>query len=303
MAVQKPFQEVTVENTNVLEYTPPAGSAAIITAVFCLTEYLDILVLKVGNRTVNAWNVGPTFLNQALPPVLNFTDKSILNVLKKVGLPTEFPVAEGEKILLQTSNNAKYIGMHLRLVEPGDITEDMANAKAAKERIIFIHGTNSKDITESGWFRLDKCLNPPEMHSWPFQEVACPFDEIQIFSIASPPYQENSYTGGSNVYATQKRVRIWKGTELLLHPREEGFITEGGGATEGEYNYGWGGSYNELPMVPAGEENNIFIFPEPLVFKRGEEMAIEVKLDIDDTAKVPSGRLICSLIGKIIKSE
>jgi len=303
MAVRNAFLEVTAENTNQLEYTPPAGSAAFITAVFALTSELDILTLKIGNRTVNSYRIGPSFLNQALPPVLNFTDKSIIQALKKIGLPVEYPVLEGEKVLLQTQNNVQYLGMHFRLVDPGDVTPDMPNGRNGKERLIFIHGTNANDITESGWHRLDKCLNPPEMHSWPFEESACPFDEIQIFSIACPPYQENSYTGGTDCYATQKRVRIWKATELLLHPWEDGFITEGGGAVAGGYNYGWGGSYNELPLVPAGEEENIFIFPEPLVFKRGEEMAIEVKFDIDENAKVPSGRVICSLIGKVVKPE
>jgi len=303
MAVQAAFKEITVENTTTLEYTPPAGSAAIIMSVFCLTDYLDIMVLKIGSRTVQAYNVGPSFLNQALPPVLNITDKSIMKCLKKIGLPVEYPVMEGEKVVLQTSNTARYLGIHFKEVDPEDVTPDMPNGKAAKERLIFIHGTNANDITESGWHRLNKCLNPTEMHSWPFEEVACPFDEIQIFSIASPPYQENSYTGGSDVYATQKRLRIWRGTELLFHPREEGFITEGGGAEAGSYNYGWGGGDNELPMVPAGEEENIFVFPEPLVFKRGEEMAIEVKLDIDTDAKVPTGRLICSLVGKVVKAE
>lgn len=303
MAVQAPFKEITVENATTLEYTPPAGSAAIITAEFCLTDNIDVMTLKIGNRTVQAFHVGPYFLNQALPPVLNTTDKSIMKCLKKIGLPTEYPVAEGEKLVLQTSNTARYLGIHFREVDPADVKPDMPNGKAAKERLIFIHGTNSSDITESGWYRLDKCLNPTEMHSWPFEEVACPFNEIQIFSIASPPYQENSYTGGSDVYATQKRLRVWRGTELLFHPNEDGFITEGGGAEAGSYNYKWNGGYNELPMVPSGDEENIFVFEEPLVFKRGEEMAIEVKLDIDTNAKVPAGRLICSLIGKVVESR
>jgi len=303
MAVRAAFKEITVENTTKLEYTPPAGAGAILTAVFCLTDNIDILTLKIGARTVAAFRVGPSFLNQALPPVLNLTDKSIMKTLQKIGLPTEFPVMEGEKVVLQTSNTARYIGIHFREVDAEDVKADMPNGREAKERIIFIHGTNKSDITESGWHRLDKCLNPTEMHSWPFEETACPFNEIRIYSIASPPYQENSYTDSNDVYATQKRLRIWRGTELLFHPNEEGFITEGGGAVAGSYNYGWGGSYNELPLVPAGEEENIFVFPEPLIFKRGEEMAIEVKVEIDETAKIPAGRIICSLIGKVVKPE
>ena len=303
MAVKKAFQEIVVRDTNKLEYTPPAGSGAIITDIFSNADSKGFVTLKIANRTVLCLQTGIPVMNQTMPPFTSSSYKSLLRALKKVGLPTEFPVAEGEKVLIQADVATKMIGMHFKLVDPEDIKEDMPNGKSARERLIIIHGTNKYDITSENWYRLDKCLNPPEMHSWPFEEVACPYDEFHLYGLGTVPYSRNSYPGGTDAFAIQRAIRIWKGTELLFHPNEAGFVTEGETPNFGEVDIKYGGDMNELPFIPRGDKEDIFIFEEPPIFKRGDEMAVEVKFYVDEGASVPEEEVIFALIGKVVKPE
>ncbi|RLC47039.1 MAG: hypothetical protein DRH57_04865 [Candidatus Cloacimonadota bacterium] len=303
MAVKKAFQEIVVRDTDKLEYTPPAGSGAIITDIFSFANNRSFITLKIGNRTVLYLQTGPHIMNQALPPSSGSSYKSLLRALKQVGLPTEFPVAEGEKILVQGSSATTVIGMHFKLVDPEDIKEDMPNGKSARERLIIIHGTNKYDITSENWYRLDKCLNPAEMHSWPFEEVACPYDEFHLYGLGTVPYSQNTYAGGADAFAIQRAIRIWKGTELLLHPNEEGFVTEAEQPESGSANEKYGGDNNELPFIPRGDKGDIFIFEEPLIFRRGDEMAVEVKFYVEENSGAPAGKIVFALVGKVVKPE
>lgn len=301
MATIKPFRTVVATSAKELSFTPPSGRAAIVFFIACLTNSAGWATVKSANATVGFFEIGPDARNH-LPLVPSDSNSGgVLDILKGLGLPTEFPVPEGEKFVVSTSVTCDYIIVRYREVEPGDVTPDMPNAKAGKEALRIFYGTNSSDITSSGWSKLNKSLNPSEMHNWPFEEVASPFDSIEIHAIGVLDYEENTYTGGSNVYGRTERVRIWKGTELLFHPQEDGFVCLGDGAEAGSANKSYAGGTNELPYAGAVRKGSLFVLPEPLVVAKGEELAVEVKVAVDTNAKVTKEELRCALFSKVIR--
>jgi len=303
MAVINPLREVTAENTNQLTFTPPSGRAAIVFDIGVVTDNNGFVTIKSANSTVGFFEIGWYAHNHLhLAPGNEFA-KSVFQYLKEIGLPTEFPIPEGEKFVLTSTVTTKYMVVRYREVEPSDITPDMPNAKAAKEMLRVFYGTNKEDITSSGWYRLDKSLNPAEMHNWPYEEVASPFDVVELHAIGVLDVQHTE-AGTTTDHAETKRVRLWKGTEVLIHPNEDGFICVGDRAPEGAAGTSYGLGINELVYATPTTGTKLFTFPEPIRFSKGEEMAIEIYVNVEGSgAKMPANTLRAALFCKVIRGE
>ena len=301
MAVIKPFREKYALNASILEFTPPSGRAAIVKGIGCYTSQNGFATIKSANTTVGFFEIGGDERNHLRMPTDNWRTGSILEQMEKMGIPVDIPVPEGEKFVIQCDCTPFFLCVRYQEVDPGDIKPDMPNAKNGKEMARILYGTNSADITSSGWYRLDKSLNPPEMHNWPFEEVANPFDTIEVHAIGILDVQHNEYDSANSAdhFSQTTRTRIWKGTEVLFHPDEDGFYTWGGGAASGSTNTAYGKGNNELPYVGPQQNSRLFVFPEPVVFSKGEEMAVEVYCDVD--GKIPAETLRAALFCKVVR--
>jgi len=303
MAVISPLKEVIGTSTNQLTFTPPSGRAAVVFDIGVLANGEGFATIKSANATVGYFEIGYRCRNHLILAPSNIDNKNILQILKDIGLPTEFPVPEGEKFVINTSITADYIVVRYREVDPGDITADMPNAKNGKELLRVFYGTNKDDITSTGWYRLDKSLTPAEMHNWPFEEVANPFDSIELYAVGVLDIQHTE-AGTSTDHAETQRVRLWKGTEILIHPNEDGFICAGTGAPSDSGGTVNGMGPNELPYTTYQSFGSIFAFPEPIRFNKGEEMAVEIYVNVEGSgAKMPANTLRAALFCKVLRGE
>jgi len=303
MAVINPYREVIATSTKQLSFTPPSGRAAIVFDVAVIGDIYAFATLKSANATVGFFEVGYKHRNHLMLAPSNILPKNTLQLLKDLGLPTEFPVPEGEKFVVSLSDTADYILVRYREVDPGDVTSDMPNAKNAKEMLRIFYGTYDSDITSTGWYKLNKSLNPPEMHNWPFEEVANPFDSIELYAIGILDVQHTE-SGTSTDHAETKRARLWKGTEVLFHPNEDGFVCVGSGAPSGSGGTAFAYGDNELPYSPYQNYSAIFRFPEPIKFSKGEEMAVEIYVNVEGSgAKMPANTLRAALFCKVLRGE
>jgi len=303
MAVISPLKEVIGTSTNQLTFTPPSGRAAIVHDVGIIASGSGFATIKSANATVGYFEIGEWYRNHLTLAPSNSKHLNTLQALKGIGLPTEFPVPEGEKFVVSTSITANYIIVRYREVDPGDVTPDMPNGKAAKEMLRLFYGTNKSDITSSGWYRLDKSLNPAEMHNWPFEEIANPFDTIELYGIGVLDIQHTE-AGTSTDHAETQRVRLWKGTEVLFHPNEDGFICIGQGASDSATDTSYASGPNELPYIGDQYAGSIFVFPKPVRFGKGEEMAVEIYVNVEGSgAKMPANTLRTALFCKVIRGE
>lgn len=295
MGVIEPFREIHNQYTNGISFTPKAGRAAIVHDILCCSDNAGWATVRSANTTVGFFEIGPKVRNHLEMAPSDDQIKSVLQDLAQHNLPCSFPVPEGEVFSISTDVEYSFLIVHFSEVDPGDIKPDMPNAKQATEMLRIFYGTNSADITSSTWQRLDKSLNPSEMHNWPFEEIPCPFDILELHAIGALSYEENTYTGSADVYGSTKALRVWRGTELLFHPNEDGFVTLGGGAVSGSANVHYGDGRNQIPYTGGNEQGNLFYFPEPVIFKRGEEMRVDVQYDIDANAKVTANATRCAL--------
>ena len=297
MAVINALREKYASGVNSFSFTPRAGTAAIIYLIAINAAAADFAKITAMNTTVGIFEIGPVARNHLAYPASEIYNTNLMEFLKAKGIETEIPVAEGEVFSIETTNNMDNLIVRYREVEPGDVKPGMANYPGSAEQLKLLYGTNATDITASGYARLDKSLNPTEMHNWPFEEVACPFEKIAIAGIGILNVQENVYDTADHISQIEK-TRFWKGTKQLFTEGQDGFITLGSGASSGSSNAVFGKGINELPYVPNRTTGDIFMFTEPLEFVRGDEFAVEEYCNIASSGKISAGNLRCVLIGK-----
>ena len=297
MAVINALREKYASGVSTFSFTPRAGTAAIINLIMINAAAADFAKITAMNTTIGIFEIGPAARNHLAYPASDKSGINFLEDLKTKGIETEIPVAEGEVFSIETTNNMDNLMVRYSEVEPGDVKAGMANYPGSPEQLKLLYGTNSTDITASGYARLDKSLNPTEMHNWPFEETACPFEDLTVKAIGILNVSENNSASADQKAETTK-TRFWKGTKQLFTEGQDGFITAGTGATASAVNTVFGQGINEMPYVSDNAHGKIKLLPEPLVFKRGDEFAVEEYITVATSAQITAGNLRCVLIGK-----
>ena len=300
MAIIRPLRTLMAENTDTLSFIPPAGRAAIVQDISVISSDMQLATVRSAGATELQIMVGSAKLSHCYPAPFTDKEMNVLQYLKSKGINVDIPVPEGEKFVVNLPSHADYILVKYKEVTPDEIKPELPNWKGSKKHFRVLYGSNQSDITETGWVRLDKSLNAKELHNWPFEEVASPFKKLKIYAVAALETEYNAWDGASDLYARTERIRLWKGTELILAEDEKGFLCYGSGATSGSVNIAYAKGKNELPWSGGNGQGNVFTFPEPLSFSKGEELGIEVYINIVNSgAKIPAEKLYFALFAEV----
>ena len=300
MAIINSLREKHASGVNTFSFTPRAGTAAVIQDIMINAAAADFAKITAMNATIGIFEIGAAERNHLAYEANDQYGINLMQYLKEKGIETAIPVAEGEVFSIETTNNMDNLIVRYKEVDTGDVKDTMPNYPGSKEQLKLLYGTNADNITASGYARLDKSLNPTEMHNWPFEETACPFEQISIKAIGILNVQQNVY-GSADAISQTEKTRFWKGTKQLFTEGSDGFLTIGTGAASGSSNVVYGKGINELTYTPTRDAGGMLILPEPLEMVRGDEFAIEEYCNIASGGKIEAGNLRAVIIGTLGK--
>ncbi len=212
--------------------------------------------------------------------------RTILGYLEEKGVFTGFPIAEGQKMTLEASVAAEYLGDVTIVYEEhggGDIKSDMVNGSESSEYMIINYGDVGSTITVAGEYLIDTYNSPNEFPQFPIDDDVPAKTEIDLVGIlASEAYD---YTGAAQISYTTYLKLVRERTVLFDEDRNgllmRGWVSAG---TIAENNYGEGnslvGNYSTVDMKKP------YMLPKPITFGAGEELNVFILSDIVTAASI-----------------
>jgi len=303
MAIVEPYMEKVVENSTLLEYIPDPGRAIIVKNLIVEPpdEVTHVIVTAKTRGTLVFWG-GNSHQISMLGTVK--TEKigkhTIFDMAREMGLEWQLPVPQGAKFVVETDVAAMYIKIEYEIRDAADVAPDLPNGPAATTLYYTPVLTNSADITTAGYNRLDLSPLPVEFPAFPAEP--CPSNtRITLYAIIAHDVEHNAWDGTADHFGRTLRYRLTKGRTVLFDEEARGFICKGAGATSGSVNTAIGKGYSQIPVPSTARPVEWFFLPEPIVFEEGEELNIDVEVELDDAnALLPAN--MCS-VGFIAKME
>jgi len=302
MVLKRKNEFQSFDNVKEIDITPNEQEALIVKKIELYNPSLnDYMEINVGKATVGYF---PTAINGNELFKFQSTgeaNKNYFDVLKEHGLKLTYPVATGEHFILKLGSNVEKVKVIYDVYDGTDIKPDMPNGSKSDTLTFMNVITNSKEITESGYYTLDKSLNPKEMPDFPV-DVVPPNFNIKIHSIGFLPVAV-SVGDGTNTLGTSytEYLRMFYKRQVLFDPNRAGFNvladkTFTTTSTTKTYNYTE--MINDLPYVES-ENTKLTFFDNTLRFNEGDELNIQVKSAIDPDVTIEPEKILCYVLQTI----
>jgi hypothetical protein len=202
---------------------------------------------------------------------------TLLGLLKKMGIWTGWPVAEGETFRLSGGKNpnARQVVIY-EIWEPGDIKADDLNGSRSKEYLLVNYGNCGATIKTTGDHLYTTSKNPAEFPDFPFGGVVPAKYEIEILGICGSTFAPKANENAN--YSYTQFLKLIKDREILFDEDRNGILFEQrnldlGGRRDGIADgISLIGNYSEIDKQPP------LFFDPPLKFVAGEELGVYVTL-------------------------
>ena len=277
MAIKARDQVKWVINSATLELEADTGEAFIVKDILVTSISGGYLTVSIDKTTVGYFRVNSAKLGNHLRfSTSDIVKYSILRYLWDRKLFSGYPVAEGQKIVLNTTGNT-YMVLIYDIYEPGDVSPDMENGSEAKEYLLLNYGRYSGGSTLADGDNLyDKSILPSEFPDFPFGRSVPAKTTINILGILASDVG-NTSGSGANKQRTQY-LKLIKEREVLFNEDKEGLLMYGSVPAADSLRVGLGssvvGNYTEV------DEKLPLLFTEPLSFASGEELTVIVNTDV-----------------------
>ena len=302
MVLKRKNEFQSFDNVKEIDITPNEQEALIVKKIELYNPSLnDYMEINVGKATVGYF---PTAINGNELFKFQSTgeaNKNYFDVLKEHGLKLTYPVATGEHFILKLGSNVEKVKVIYDVYDGTDIKPDMPNGSKSDTLTFMNVITNSKEISESGYYTLDKSLNPKEMPDFPVDVVPANF-QIKIHSIGFLPLAV-SLGDGTNTLGTSytEYLRMFYKRQVLFDPNRAGFNVLGNKTfttTSTTKTYEYSELINDLPYVES-ENTKLTFFDNTLRFNEGDELNIQVKTTIDSDATIEPEKILCYVLQTI----
>lgn len=283
MALINPFMMKSAIGSDSLELKAEPGESFLVKDVMVdNTSDVEFAKIMIDRMTVGYFSVYNQYVNQLIFARDKAVIPTVLEFLHQKGLFNGYPVATGQKLLIQiTGATTKNIRVAFERYSEGDIKADMPNGTASKSYIFVNYGTNSQAVLTTKYVKFDTALNPAEFPDFPYGAVVPANTKISILGILVPSYRK-----AVNIGSEYRYLRMIRGREVLFDPDKNGVYV-----THGMNCWPWGDEYSERA---------INLLPQPLVFLPGEELTIEASVVF---ANGTGGLALAYLLGLILKVE
>jgi len=209
---------------------------------------------------------------------------TLLELLRKLGLFSGYPVAEGQSFIIEGVKDSDSIVMvQYEIHEPGDISSDMPNGSESSEYLFVNYGNAGGSIQATSENILTTPKNPAEFPDFPYGKVVPPNYEISLLGVLGSTFAPKENDGSA--YSYTKYLKLVKQRETLFDEDRNGILfiarNDTSKANCDMVAEGWSpiGNYSdEDAKLP-------FIFPEPIVFAPGDELGVYVVLEVASTGQ------------------
>lgn len=233
-----------------------AGGAAVATG-----NMIGSLSASTTYRRVNQ-------LEQVLRP-----SRTILGYLAKLGIFKGYPVATGQKLLIEGAAQTGAIqAVVYERYDEGDIKPDMENGSEANTYIFLNYGNCGGNVNKTGDSIYNTSKSPAEFPDFPFGKDVPAGHRISLIGILGSDFAPKENDGTD--YILTRYLKLIKEREVLFDEDKNGILFEAIHKT----------ALGNMDMVGEGislignysdvDGREPLIFPEPLVFNEGEELAV-----------------------------
>ena len=200
-------------------------------------------------------------------------NKTILGLLKDLGLFEGYPVAEGQKFVISGAKQAGAIQMVLyEIYDPADISSDMPGGSASSEYIFLNYGNTGGNINKTGDTVYNTPQSPAEFPDFPFGKDVPARTEVDLIGILASDFAPGE-NDGTNYILTQY-LKLVRAREVMFDEDRNGLLLRAlqTAAPAGVDVVGEGmsviGNYSDVDArLPL-------LFPSPITFHPGEELGV-----------------------------
>lgn len=267
MGLIEPYmmQWASVAGLKSMELEAETGESILIKGVdaYAPDDGSNFTEFKIGRLTVGYFYTKKAYANHLEQFEAAMNVGNILTQMIDRGIMTGYPVAEGEKFLIDNKDAAaRYRAVFYETYDAGDMVSEMPNGSKAKEFSFVNYGTNESEITANTYGEADFALNPSEYPAFPFGDDVPSKTEIDIHAILVLNFDP---TGATATTRDEVRsLRLTKDREVLWDKTRQGIY-----CTQGMSRLCWGCT-RQAPVV------KVQWLPEPLHFEAGEELKVEM---------------------------
>jgi hypothetical protein len=217
----------------------------------CLIDRLSIGFFYIGD--INANHLEQCSEADALP--------NIFQRLQQLGVFNGYPIAQGETFEIRPAvAGATIVGAIVyEIWDAGDYKPEDDCGSQAKSFTYLNYGTNSAQIDAAAYGAIDQSRNPAEYPAFPFGAVVPAGYEIDILGILLKDWGGNV----DDTANTMRYLRLTKDRRVLWNEDRRGIY-----CTQGMSYFTWG-SIRQT-------NTDIKLLPQPLTFKAGDELIVEL---------------------------
>lgn len=260
------------------ELQTKSGESIRVKGIYIANATNDFATVKIDKTTVGYFRVGGARGNHLHYPLQDEQrDKNLLDLLRDREIFTDYPLAEGQKIILtgfQGANTEATIVYDV--YDAGDVTPDNPNGTEANEYIFVNYGRPSSAPTGAGDVLIDSSVNPVEFPQFPFGKLVPAGYEIDLIGILASDVGKTTGTGANKANTTY--VKFVRGRTVLWDDDRNGIKLKGVSPASDGTNIGTG--YSQIGYYSDMDQRHPYFFPQVLTFAQGEELNIYITTEV-----------------------
>ena len=217
---------------------------------------------------------------QALGP----RTETLLAYLRRKGLWTGWPVAEGETFLISggKNTNGRQVVTY-QIFDAEDQKPDSPNGSKAKEYLLINYGNCGGSIQATADNLYTTSKNPAELPKFPFGKECPAKYEIDILGIAGSPFA--SRLNDNTNYSYTRFLKLIKDREVLFDEDREGILFEQRNLDLGSRRHGIAEGISLIGNNTEYDEQEPLMFDPPLTFTPGDELDMYLSIVVGGTGQ------------------
>jgi len=261
-----------------LALTPNVGEAYRVKNIHCTlaADALQFLTVQIDRVTVGYIQLGTTILHQIPYQQSNQQSNTIFDQLRAAGINMDYPIPEGSTLTLTTGANWARCTIEYEIWDAADVKATEPNGSQSKEYVFLQYGTYNVAIVAAGTYDLNNVHNPVEFPNFPFGANVPSKTRMEILGIGCPA-QIMSGAAFATDWIDSTYLRLYREREVLFDEDRAGIVIDADdtalAANTTMYYYE---DFSMLPYGGAGTFKPIYLFPTPLGFDAGEELAVQM---------------------------
>lgn len=217
---------------------------------------------------------------QALGP----RTETLLAFLKRMGVWTGFPVAEGETFRIEggKNTNGRQVIIY-QIFDGGDMKPEMPNGSQSKEYTLINYGNcgGSIQATADNLYTVSK--NPAEFPAFPFGKTCPAKYEVDLLGICGSPFA--SRLNDDTDYSYTRYLKLVKDREVLFDEDRNGILFEQRNLNLGDRRHGIAEGISLIGNNSEYDEQLPLMFDPAITFIPGDELGIYVSIVVGGTGQ------------------